>query len=82
MYNVESNLISSHNVAMENAKRCLTTIVKDKQNADYKNIIQLIEKYLIQHSDDCDHNIIEDLIDIDPDRSKMVKYCNLCYKTF
>ena len=67
---------------MENAKQCLTTIVKDKQNTDYKNIIQLIEKYLIEHADDCDHNIIEDLIDIDPDRSKMVKYCNICYKTF
>lgn len=68
--------------AMENAKRVLNKITKDKQNADYKNIIQLIEKYLIKHSDDCHHNIIEDLIDIDPDRSKMVKYCNLCYKTF
>ena len=68
--------------AMENAKQVLNNIAKDKQNADYKNIVELVEKYLIEHSDNCDHNIIEDLIDIDPDRSKMVKYCNLCYKTF
>lgn len=68
--------------AMETAKQVLNSIPNDKQNSDYKNIIQLIEKYLIQHSDDCHHNIIEDLIDIDPDRSKMVKYCNICYKTF
>jgi hypothetical protein len=65
--------------AMETAKQVLNNISNDKQNPDYKNIIQLIEKYLIDH---CNHNIIEDLIDIDPDRSKMVKYCTICYKTF
>ena len=64
---------------LESAKHILNTLPKDKQNSDYKNIIQLIEKYLIYH---CNHNIIEDLIDIDPDRSKMIKYCTLCYKTF
>lgn len=68
--------------AMENAKRFLNNISKDRQNSDYKNIVGLIEKYLIEHSNDCDHNIIEDLIDIDPDRSQMVKYCTICYKTF
>jgi hypothetical protein len=64
---------------MESAKHILNNISNDKQNPDYKNIIHLIEKYLIDH---CNHNIIEDLIDIDPDRSKMIKYCTLCYKTF
>lgn len=72
----------SHKVAMENAKQCLITIAKDKQNPKYKAVVRLIEKYLIEHTDDCDHNIIDDLIDIDPDRSQMVKYCNICYKTF
>jgi len=75
---METN-ITSANVAMETAKQVLNNISNDKQNPDYKNIIQLIEKYLIDH---CNHNIIEDLIDIDPDRSKMIKYCTLCYKTF
>jgi hypothetical protein len=28
------------------------------------------------------HCIIEDLIDIDPDRSKKILYCTKCYKTF
>jgi hypothetical protein len=68
--------------AMETVKQLLNSVSKDKQNSDYKNIIQLIEKYLIKHSNDCDHNIIDDLIDIDPDRSKMIKYCTICYKTF
>jgi hypothetical protein len=28
----------------------------------------------------CSHHIIEDYIDIDPDRSKQVFYCEFCYK--
>jgi hypothetical protein len=64
---------------METIKQALNAVSKDKQNSDYKNIIQLIEKYLIKQ---CDHNIIDDLIDIDPDRSMMIKYCTICYKTF
>ena len=67
---------------METIKQALNAVSKEKQNSDYKNIIQLIEKYLLKHSNDCHHNIIDDLIDIDPDRSKMVKYCTICYKTF
>jgi len=67
---------------LESAKHILNNLPKDKQNPDYKNIIHLIEKYLIKHSNDCDHSIIDDIIDIDPDRSKMIKYCTLCYKTF
>lgn len=75
---METN-ITSANVAMETAKRVLNNVSNDNQNPDYKNIIQLIEKYLIDH---CNHNIIDDLIDIDPDRSQMIKYCTICYKTF
>jgi len=78
---METN-ITSANLAIKTAKQVLNNVSNDKQNPDYKNIIQLIEKYLIDHSDDCDHNIIDDLIDIDLDRSKTVKYCTICYKTF
>jgi hypothetical protein len=78
---METN-ITSANIAMETAKQVLNNVSNDKQNSDYKNIIQLIEKYLLKHSNDCDHNIIDDLIDIDPDRSQMIKYCTICYKTF
>ena len=31
---------------------------------------------------ECIHSIIEDLIDITPDRSKYVYYCEKCYKCF
>ena len=30
----------------------------------------------------CSHNIIEDYIDIDPDRSKQIFYCIHCFETF
>ena len=30
----------------------------------------------------CEHTIIEDLIDINPDRSKYVYYCANCYMCF
>ena len=31
---------------------------------------------------DCSHNIIEDYIDIDPDKSKQIFYCTLCLTSF
>jgi len=39
---------------------------------DYKNYINY------KHITCCKHQWINDLIDIDPDRSKMIVYCELC----
>jgi hypothetical protein len=41
-------------------------------------IIEMIEKYI---DDNCIHSIITDLIDIDPETSKSVDYCEYCHKT-
>jgi len=30
----------------------------------------------------CSHTIIEDTIDIDPDTSKQIFYCETCFETF
>ena len=30
----------------------------------------------------CSHTIIEDTIDIDPDTSKQIFYCEICFATF
>ncbi len=30
---------------------------------------------------ECDHEIVVDYIDIDPDRSQQIIYCEKCYKT-
>lgn len=72
----------SHLTAMETARRFLNAVPNSNQNEDFKVILRLVEKYLNTHCNECNHNIIEDLIDIDPDRSKVIKYCNLCYTTF
>jgi len=32
--------------------------------------------------DECEHCIIMDLIDIDPDRSQIIYYCEKCMTTF
>lgn len=32
--------------------------------------------------DECKHEIVTDLIDIDPDRSMTIEYCTKCEKTF
>lgn len=36
----------------------------------------------MSHHDTCAHKIIEDYIDIDPDRSRQVFYCEKCFATF
>lgn len=33
-------------------------------------------------TNECEHNIIQDWIDIDPDRSMTVFYCEHCLQTF
>ena len=42
----------------------------------YKELSQLRD-----WQDSCEHVFVEDLVDIDPDRSKIVKYCEHCLFT-
>jgi hypothetical protein len=64
---------------MEEALRQLKATPCQNRDKDYKTIIELMNNYIQTH---CNHKVVTDLIDIDPDRSKMVQYCELCYKTF
>ena len=61
------------------AKLSLQTIPPEIQDADYTKILETIEEYIETH---CQHVKVDDLIDIDPDRSKSITYCEVCYKTF
>lgn len=49
-----------------------------KQNAEYFDIVEQVNKYLLNH---CCHEIVNDLIDIDLDRSKVIEYCTICGNT-
>lgn len=51
----------------------------DTSDPEYKEILNYVEKYIKTR---CKHEIIQDLIDIDPDRSKTIFYCKHCETTF
>jgi hypothetical protein len=37
---------------------------------------------ILEDSSECKHNIVDDYIDITPDRSMKIKYCDICLMTF
>ena len=53
----------------------LNTVHISIQDGTYRNIINLIESYI---ESNCNHEYVDDLIDIDPDTSKMIRYCIHC----
>ena len=42
----------------------------------YQKILKSVNEYLHLH---CKHNYVVDSIDIDPDRSETIRYCEKCY---
>jgi len=47
-----------------------------------KNVIEIFDKINSYLSNHCEHTMITDLIDIDPDRSKTIQYCTTCNIVF
>jgi hypothetical protein len=45
---------------------------------DISKSIKIIENCIYET---CSHIFVEDLIDINPDESKMIKYCEVCHMT-
>ena len=45
----------------------------------FRKILKDVNGYLYLN---CKHEYVEDTIDIDPDRSQSIKYCNKCMLTF
>ena len=64
---------------MASAKLALSSILRKDQDPEYSRILKLVDEYLLRN---CDHEIVKDLIDLDPDRSKTITYCSKCYTTF
>jgi hypothetical protein len=46
---------------------------------EYKNLLNEINNFLYNH---CDHQWLTDLIDITPEKSKYITYCEKCECTF
>ena len=52
---------------------------KEEKMEKIKKMKSLVNEYLTEY---CKHSIIDDFIDIDPDRSKYIRYCEKCELTF
>lgn len=61
---------------MAEAKIYIERLATVRRSVEYQNIVNAVNLYL--HTN-CEHtNIIEDYIDIDPDTSRRIEYCNDC----
>jgi|1048.fasta_scaffold169540_1 hypothetical protein len=69
-----------NNVAlMKSVRNQMMSIPAAERNADYESIYKSIQEYLRKY---CQHRIVDDLIDLDPDRSMTIYYCEYCETLF
>jgi hypothetical protein len=64
---------------MTSAKHSLARIPPKNRDNTFSHILTLIDGYIQAN---CNHSIIRDLIDIDPERSQTIYYCEHCYTEF
>ena len=76
---MESNSTQLDVELMVRAKSYVESLPSKLQNTESVNILNMISNYLHAH---CQHNIITDQIDVDPDRSETIRYCDKCMHTF
>jgi hypothetical protein len=57
-------------------KRELEELFLEVQNENLRTALKEIDRYLILH---CPHQFVDDLIDVDPDKSITISYCQLCF---
>lgn len=67
-----------HIQEMVSALARLKYYCKDDDN-ELQMICKLMEQYI---ETKCQHHIIYDVIDISPDASQTIRYCEYCEKTF
>ena len=70
---------NQHVIFMSSALCSLNSLPQNKQQSEYKSIIESIKKYL---NENCEHCIIEDDVDTGTESSKRIFYCEKCYLTF
>lgn len=65
--------------AVQHARNRLLSVPVQHRDTEYAKLCTSLEQYL---KTNCQHEMITDLIDIDPDRSKTITYCSKCMVTF
>jgi len=64
---------------MIHTNNLFTAIPDECKNNEFKLIEKGIQSYINKY---CPHHIVEDYIDIDTDKGKHIKYCDICYTDF
>jgi hypothetical protein len=64
---------------MIRAKNMCQHIPTDLRSKEYQEILMKINDFLLKH---CQHEIVNDSIDINPDKSMDICYCVKCEITF
>lgn len=64
---------------MIKSKELLLKIKLSETNENYKKILSYIDNFIFEN---CKHKIVDDYIDIDLDRSKLIYYCEKCGLSF
>lgn len=64
---------------MIQTKNLFSTLPDELKNNEFRTIEFLISKYIKNH---CKHNIVDDYIDLEPEKSQQIKYCDICYTEF
>ena len=64
---------------IENIIQIKNILLYCEKNNEINEMIKNVDSFLFKY---CRHEIIDDLIDIDPDRSKSIQYCEKCLITF
>ena len=65
--------------AVQHAHLKMISVPPIHRDEEYSKICTALQNYL---KTNCTHDIMTDLIDIDPDRSKTITYCTKCMVTF
>lgn len=63
---------------MVNAYNLLDSLPDELRSAEYRKILVNIHNYI---SNNCKHQYITDVIDVDVERSETIVYCRKCYYT-
>ena len=67
------------NCTIENLIQIKSLLISCEKNDEINEIVKHVDNILLKN---CTHRIVDDVIDIDPDRSKSIQYCEKCYVTF
>jgi hypothetical protein len=68
-----------HIEVMSRALSYLNGLPSSMQNTEFSDIVKRMTDYLNRY---CKHSIVEDDVDLTPESSKRIYYCELCMQTF